>query len=312
MRTAYTALAVLPIVLSSACGGADKAADAAAPPALTLDQAKGVLTEYQTAAAKAAAALDPALLTPVETGPQLQMDTAAFKLHKATKKKREAVTFTDPVFYVPRIAEGRQRWFAVDAQSGGDTRHALLFVQDGGEGGTWKLAADPRRKETTPLKGVTLDAEGYAESATDGLALKPDQLAGAHATLLTDGPEAAGAKGLAAGPQTTDTHAMIQKINTGLGQAGVTFSTSFAPAGTGSYALRTDNGGAFVWYVLRQQEAYAGDKVPVAGDLLGLAPKGKVKNLTATTLIQYLADVPTTGDATVKAVSRKAVEAQAS
>ncbi|MDX6744547.1 hypothetical protein [Actinocorallia sp. A-T 12471] len=311
MRTAYTALAVIPLILSSACGGADKAGDADAPPALTLDKAKTVLTDYQTTAAKAAGALDPALLAPVETGPQLEMDTAAYKLLKATDKKATAVSYTDPIFYIPRVSGGQQRWFAVDAQSGTDTRHALLFVEEG-DGGSWKLAADPQRKETTPLKGVTLDEEGFAESATDGLALQPAQLAEAHATLLTDGPQAAGAAGLAAGPQTTDTHAMIQKIDSGLGQAGVAFSTTFTPASASTYALRTDDGGAFVWYVLRQEESYKGDKVPVAGDLLGLAPKGKVKNLTATTLIQYLAAVPTTGDAQVAAVSRKAVEATAS
>ncbi|ROO89946.1 hypothetical protein EDD29_7658 [Actinocorallia herbida] len=311
MRTAYTALAVLPLLLSSACGGgADKAADADAPPALTLDQAKTVLTEFQTTTAKAAGALNAALLTPVETGPQLEMDTAAYKLLKATDKKAQAVSYADPIYYIPRIADGQPRWFAVDAQSGTDTRHALLFVEEGD--GSWKLAADPQRKEATPLKGVTVDGSGFAEVASDGLALQPAQLADAHATLLTDGPQAAGAAGLASGPQTTDTHAMIQKIDTGLNQAGVAFSTTFTPAGTSTYALRTDDGGAFVWYVLRQKENYKGDKVPVAGDLVGLAPKGKVKNLTATTLIQYLASVPTTGDAQVTAVSRKAVEATSS
>ncbi|GAB2849053.1 hypothetical protein GCM10022221_55550 [Actinocorallia aurea] len=311
MRTAYTALAVLPLILSSACGGgAEKAADADAPPALTLDQAKTVLSSYQTTSAKAAGSLNAALLTPVETGAQLEMDTAAYKLLKANDKKAQAVTYADPTYYIPRIAQGQSRWFAVDAQSGTDTRHALLFVEEGD--GAWKLAADPQRKEATPLKGITLDDAGFAESAVDGLALQPTELADAHAALLTNGPQAAEAAGLAAGPQTTDTYAMIQKIDTGLSQAKVDFSTTFAPAGTSAYALRTDDGGAFVWYVLRQEEKYKGDKVPVAGDLVGLAPKGKVKNLTATTLIQYLATVPTSGDAQVTAVSRKAVEATSS
>lgn len=311
MRTAYTALALLPLALSAACGGAAKDAEAAPPPALSLDEAKGVFQTYESADQKADSALDAASLPTISTGSQLEMETATYRMYKASGKKPEAAPLTEPVFYVPRIASG-QRWFAVDAastSSGMEIRHALLFVEDGG---AWKLAADPQRRNASPIKGIKLDKEGYAEVAQEGLQVKPADLPAAHAGLLSSGPQAPGAENLAAGQQTTQTYDVLQKVSKGLRKSGLSFSSQFTPAEQPAYALRTEDGGAVAWYTLKQQEIYKGKKIPVARELAGLLADPKIahKSLTSTSLIQYLAAVPAEGQVAVVGASRKTVAAQ--
>ena len=311
MRTAYTALAFLPLALTAACGGAAKDAEAAPPPALSLDQAKSVFETYASADRKADSALDAGQLPAITTGSQLEMDTATYRTAKATGKKPETPTFTEPVFYVPRIASG-QRWFAVDTASttrGVEIRHALLFVE---EGGRWKLAADPQRGNASPIKGVRLDDEGYAEAAVDNLQVAPADLPAAHASLLTQGPQAAGAQNLAAGQQTTQTYDALQKVSKNLRKSGMTFTSAFTPAEQPAYALRTQDGGAVAWYALKQQEAYKGKKIPVSGELAGLLPGGQIarKSLTSTSLLQYLAAVPQEGQVAVVGLNRRTVAAQ--
>ncbi|GAA3232248.1 hypothetical protein [Actinocorallia longicatena] len=303
--------AALTAALTAACGRAEDAAAPAAP-ALTKEQARTVLTSYAATNARADKALDPALLATVETGPQLDMDVAAYKLHAASRTKLRPYAFTAPRFYIPRLS-GHPRWFAVDTESaakGAKIRHALLFVQDEA-GGTWKLAADPQRRDGGPIDGIELDAEGYARPATgEGLSVAPASLGEAHAVLLDSGPKAPGAAGIAAGSQTTQTYDVLQQVKSQLAKARLTFGTRFSAVPGQTYALRTADGGAVVWYVLQQQESYAGKGIPVAGDLIGLVPEGKATSLTSTTLIQYLAAIPARGDASITGATRKAVAAE--
>ncbi|MEO5875548.1 MAG: hypothetical protein ABIS86_01555 [Streptosporangiaceae bacterium] len=310
-----TGLAVLALPLAS-CSGAARDAAAARPPALTTAQAGTVLRTYEQTNAKANKALDPTLLATVETGPQLQMDVALYTLNRATGKKLTPFSYQNPVFYIPRLT-GHPRWFAVDAAStvrDQQIRHALLFVQDA-DGGPWKLAADPQRNGSGPIGGVAVDDAGYARVPTPAkLALTPGRLATAHAALLGGGPKAPGAAGLAAGPLTTGTYELMKKAGTQIGTAGISFSAQFSPATPQTYALATQDGGALVWYVLRQKETYApattkAKKIPITGDLVGLAPRRSVRHLTSTVLIQYLAVIPRKGDVTVSGATRKAVSA---
>lgn len=323
MRVSLAAgLAVLALPLAS-CSGAAKDAEAAYPPALTAAEAGAVVKAYEATNAKANKTLDPTLLATVETGPQLQMDVAVYKLNRVAKTKLTPFSYTDPVFYIPRLT-GHPRWFAVDAASTvhtphtaishkQDVRHAMLFLQES-QNGPWKLAADPQRKGG-PIGGMDIDDAGYARvPVAENLALAPSRLATAHAALLSGGPTAPGAAGIAAGPLTTGTYELMKKAGTQIGTAGVSFSARFSPAQPEVYALSTKDGGALVWYVLRQNEAYApatrkAKKIPITGDLVGLVPPGKVRRLTSSVLIQYLAVIPAKGDVTVAGATRKAVSA---
>ncbi|MFI6518770.1 hypothetical protein ACIBF1_24665 [Spirillospora sp. NPDC050679] len=310
-----SAAALLPLgatLLLPACGPGPEAGSA--PPVLTRDQARQVLSRYAQAAGRAGQRLDASPLSSVATGPQLAMDTAAVKLRRATGQKPGPLAFTRPVFYIPR-ATGYPRWFAVDAVSGSGKRtlrHALLFTQ-AKAGGPWLLAADPYPADAA-LSRVRLDSDGYATAVpavASGLALAPGRVAAAHAALLSKGPRGSGVTSLAPGPRTTQTRDELERGVQLLAKRGVRLTSSFTPDPAPAYALRTRDGGAVVWYVLRQKEAYSAARrgtLTVSGDLSGLAPAGAAgSRMTTTVLIQYLATVPPKGATAVTGMYRKAV-----
>ncbi|MGH3391009.1 MAG: hypothetical protein ACRDOO_19245 [Actinomadura sp.] len=340
MRLQLAVLAALVLPLSS-CGGSgsESPSGTTAVAPLTKAQAQEILSSYQTTNNRANMALDAKLLASAETGAQLDMDTAGYKLRRATGQKFVEFTYSKPVFYIPRPA-GFPRWFAVDAVSSGQRpkqrsgqgsgqrevppmvqqhRHALLFVQDKA-GAPWRLAADPYPTNRS-LGGIAVDAAGYATAVAPNdarLALAPTKVGAAHAALLTKGPKAAGTTGIGAGLHTTQSYAALRKATGQFTRIGIGLTSQFAPSTAPVFALRTTDGGALVWYVLRQNETYASRKpgtVSITGDLVGLAPPGKVqKQLDTTVLIQYLSKIPPKGKGAVEVIGtyRKAVQAAAS
>jgi hypothetical protein len=309
------------LMLAAGCGGSSSSADSSGPPALTKDQAAQVLQRFVATANRASHDLDDETLAAVEGSPQLTMDAAAYKLRRAAKYKPADVRYTKPSFYIPRLS-GYPRWFAADVitGTGKDTlRHAMLFTQDKA-GGPWLLTDDPYPTEAT-LGKVALGKDGYATALSPtatGLAMAPAKLGPAHAALLSGGPQAPGAAGLAAGPKTTQAYDALRQAEDQLGKGGVTLSSKFAPDASPVHALRTTDGGALVWYVVRQNEAYATPnrgRLAVTGDLVGLAPASSAKTrLDTTVLVQYLAAVPPKGKGPVAVTGmyRKAVEATGS
>jgi hypothetical protein len=319
---AAASLALTPLLtLAAACTGSPSSADAGGPPALSKDQAAQVLERFVATANRAGRDLDDETLAAVEGAPQLTMDAAAYKLRRASKDKPADVPYAKPTFYIPRLS-GHPRWFAADVitGTGKDTlRHAMLFTQDKA-GGPWLLTDDPYPTDAA-LGRVALDKDGYATALTPtatGLAMAPDRLAPAHAALLTAGPKTPGAAGLAAGPKTTQAYDALRQAQDQLGKGGVSLTSRFAPDSSPVHALRTTDGGALVWYVVRQNEAYTAPKrgrLAVTGDLVGLAPASSAKTrLDTTVLVQYLAAVPPKGKGPVAVTGmyRKAVEATGS
>ncbi|NDU72439.1 hypothetical protein GWI34_07350 [Actinomadura sp. DSM 109109] len=288
-----------------------------AAPALTKEQAQQVLASFAAGMNRAGLAFDGQALRAVETDPQLSMDVAALKLRRAVRKRPPKVAFSHTTFYIPRLT-GHPHWFAADAVSGKGRRalrHALLFTQ-ARPGAPWLLAADPYPSELA-LGRVALDPEGYATpvapSAKD-LAVAPAKLPRAHAALLTDGPRAPGATVLADGAKTSETYKALKAGEKTLAERGVTLSSRFSPADYKVYGLRTQDRGAVVWYVLKQNEAYSATRqgrLAVSGDLVGLAPSNTARTrLDTTVLVQYLATIPPKGRATISGMYRKAVAAQ--
>jgi hypothetical protein len=298
-RRHLAALAAVSLSLS-ACGSGS--------PALTKDQAEQVLARYQSVNNQANSNLDGGLLSTVETGAQLDMDRAGYALRKANHDHYSAFSYTASTFYIPR-QHGYPRWFAVDATSG-KTRHALLFVEEK-SGGPFLLAADPF--PTTALSGIALDKDGYAKAVSprdSSTELTPERIAGEHAAALTTG-----STGMAPGPFTSDSRNALVKVQSGLSDRGVTLTADFQPDKQRVFALRTIDGGALVWYVLRQTERYdmsSPGTVGDHGDLAGLIT-GKIGHrLDTTALIQYLATVPKHGSPQVFGSYRKAVQATTS
>lgn len=314
-RVAGTAVALLALApLATGCGDSD--AGASAPPALTRDQAQKVVSSYAETAGRAGNALDASLLPKVEADPQLVMDTAAVKLRKAANAKTGPLRFSQVTVAVPRQS-AYPRWFAASAVSGSGKqalRHALLFTQQKADA-PWLLTSDPFPADAA-LSRIALDRDGYAtavEPSSGGLAIAPDKIAAAHASLLNGGRRAGGADLIASGPKTTEAFTALRQAESGLRRDDVTLVSRFEPGSPRVYALRTRDGGAVVWYVLKQNEAYSATKkgkLTVTGDLVGLAPPSSVSTrMDTTVLIQYLATVPAKGSAGVTGMYRKAVTA---
>ncbi|MQY07066.1 hypothetical protein [Actinomadura macrotermitis] len=310
-----SALLLLPL-LSAACSG-DTSADAA--PALTRQQAEQALNRYAAAVTTAGQSLDPAALSPVEGAPLLPMDVASVKLRKAVKKKAAPLKFSSTSFLIPRLS-GYPRWFAVDAVSRTGRqgfRHALLFTQ-AKEGAPWLATADPFPADTSLAKAAR-DEGGFAAPVpldAKGLAIAPGRIGAAHTALLNGGPKAAGAGGIAPGPQTTGAYEALRAGQSALTKRGVDMKAAFSPDAAPTYALRTKDGGALVWYTVKQTEAYSAAKrgrLRLSGDLIGLTtPDSVKKRMNSTVLIQYLAVVPPHGAATVNGIYRKAIAVDAS
>ncbi|GGV09342.1 hypothetical protein GCM10010182_31070 [Actinomadura cremea] len=317
-RAVVAALA-LPCLLGGAAAGCGESPSAAssAPPALSRAQAEQVLKSYTAAADGAGQKLNLRALTAIQSDPQLTMDAAMFRKYRALRQRAPKLDLAKSTFLIPRM-EGHPRWFVVGAGGGkgaGARPHAMLFTQEKA-GGPWLLSADPAPGDGA-LSQVKLDDEGFAEPVapdSGGLPVAPARLPQAHAALMTDGPDASGAAALADGPTTGRAYQALRKVTESLAGQGVRLSSSFAPAAYRVHALRMKDGGALVWYAIKQHEAYSAAKrgsLAVSGDLVGLAPAGSVRTrLKTTVLTQYLAVVPPDGRAMVAGVYRKAVAAK--
>ncbi|WP_067453584.1 hypothetical protein [Actinomadura macra] len=313
---AVTALSLVSCLLTAvaAAGCGSKSSAGADPPALTRAQAQQVLASFTDGANRAGRRLDRLALRAIEADPQLSMDTAAFRLRRVIRQRPPTLRLSQVVYYIPRMS-GYPRWFAADAATGSGkrtVRHALLFTQ-AKAGQPWLLAADPYPLAPA-LNKVALDPEGYAtpvDPRAEGLAITPERLPGVHASLLTDGPSAAGVSVLADGPRTHQTFEALRHGEQALSKRGITLSSRFSVAPYGVYALRTRDRGALVWYVLKQNEAYSAPNrgtLAVSGDLIGLAPTRAARNrMDTTVLVQYLATIPPKGRVTVSGMYRKAV-----
>jgi hypothetical protein len=303
MRRQWAALTavILPVC---ACGSLGTA-----PPAITKSQAAQVLANYQSVNNRANGDLDGTLLATVETGAQLEMDRAGYRLRRAKKDKYTPFTYAHPVYYIPR-QKSFPKWFAVEATSGSNTRHALVFTQNR-EGGPWLLAADPF--PSAPLTGIALDKDGYATAvspAGGGAAVQPRKVAAVHAATLSSG-----GAGMAPGPYTSESRDALTQVQAELRRRGVTLTSDFAADQQRPFALRTTGGGELVWYVVRQSERYDmvdPGTVSTDGDLAGLVTGRVGHHLSSVALIQYLAVVPRHGATHVVGTYRKAVQATTS
>ncbi|MBW8487546.1 hypothetical protein [Actinomadura parmotrematis] len=172
------------------------------------------------------------------------------------------VELRDPVFYVPRLA-GYPRWFAAAAPAG--KKQALaVFVQDKA-GDAWRAA---HWIETAGrLPEPSFDAQGYAVAADDRA------LPTAHADYLASGDQSALV------PDAASARARAAKVGGWKAEPG-----RFSPGPGASYALRTKDGGALVWYGLTQQQTLTGgDRGDLPADVRarlderGASPDGKVR-----------------------------------
>ncbi len=96
MRRQLAALAAV-ILPATACGSLTTA-----HPAIGKGQAERVLANYQAVNNRANGALDGDLLGTIETGAQLEMDRAGYRLREAKKGKYAPFIYSHPAYYIPR------------------------------------------------------------------------------------------------------------------------------------------------------------------------------------------------------------------
>lgn len=174
---------------------------------------------------------------------------------------------------IARVPVGHARWFvATLTYANARTARTHLIFQEGpsgaGEMEGWRVVAGSTAAAGQALPRVARNGDGVAEALAEdveGLVATPRQVAEAHATWIShlDGETGSG-RVLAADGYTkdavTDRRAERAKLR---GQWTLRMQTS--NPGT-VYALRTQDGGALVWYALREQHTYS-VAVPGAGQI---------------------------------------------
>ncbi|MFD0856606.1 hypothetical protein ACFQ07_30520, partial [Actinomadura adrarensis] len=155
------------MVLAAACSHADEGARATAQPrpAISLDQARQVLTRFQDINNRANAARDARLISTIEAGAGLRESLSAYKVTEALKApKSKAFTYDSPAFYVPKVV-GFPKWFAVHGTVGKGKRrgHGTLVFEQRTAGAAWLRTAGPDllKGHLRPLP-VALGPDGYA------------------------------------------------------------------------------------------------------------------------------------------------------
>ncbi|MBG0825799.1 hypothetical protein HS048_34515 [Planomonospora sp. ID91781] len=199
-------------------------------------------------------------LSDAEAGLALQLTRAHYRIQAlqgvpVARPRR----VTSVRFYIPHIAPGvgGSPWFVSDLRraGGGRTQMVYALTRSG-----WRVIAGTATR-TTSLPRIALDSHGLAtpiSADAAGLSVSPRRVARAHASILSLDPRATSAQDdgeitRIVGPAAyttqaaADTRAEQRALR---GQWTMAIDVDVAPT---LYALRTHDGGAVVWYALRER-----------------------------------------------------------
>jgi len=237
----------------------------------------------------------------VETVPQVTIDQAGYAVQKLINQSYPPFSYRNPVFYIPALTAEAGKWFTVDATtgSGRKTQHQLLLFVQPAAGGAWKLAAAPASAAGAPLP-VALSQAGTATMAAPdgaGLAVPPSQLPALDAGLLDGRPAS---PGFARGQWTSALIRGIASFRGSYGRFGWNYHDAWAAARYPTYALRTADGGAVVWYFLedRQTAVRTGSGQPLRPGSVIQALTGKsqvTRRFTIDSVSEFVAIIPPAG-----------------
>ncbi|MFF4172591.1 hypothetical protein [Streptomyces sp. NPDC001744] len=250
------------------------------PPATEAEAARA-LADFTSAFNRADKALDPALDADRVTGPFGEINQAGLRARAVLapdgNTEHKPLELTDARFLLPRKA-GWPRWFVADAASNLNTgrRWLLAFVRNGpGQG--WEAA------HLAVLAGSEVPAfaeeEGYpvpVAADTGALAVAPGKLGAEYVAYLKDGREGP----FAAGRHTTEWRAQRRKTAERPGLATQYADRTADQGDFAPLALRTRDGGAFVFFAIRyfeRQTAARGYRPKVSADVKALMT-GTVKD----------------------------------
>jgi len=282
----------------------------------TPASALGVFNSFVTAEKVALANHNELLALSLLAGSQYDITAAAYTAATTAGHPVTGPVYGRPTLYVPKLTAYPQ-WFMAtvpeSAAPGGPARTALLVFDRLDAETTWALSGSVLLNPGVPAPKVAADSAGYATavpSADSTLKLRPDVVGATHATVVDDGPSSAAAPAVQAGPQTTGLYQSNAAIARQAAAQKTTYSWELEGTSYPSFALRTTDGGAVVFYtmtlatsVVPAQPAAQGKTqgktklpvVPVPAALQGLVPAGHppfLHGLTVDSTFSYLAVDP--------------------
>jgi hypothetical protein len=163
-RIIPAALSVASIVAVSAPAGAARPT----APVVTPSQASTILAKLDAVDAKANAALSTKLLSTIETGPALAIDTHFYAANKKAGIPFPVSQVSDRTVFVPRQTSFPAFFVAYETltDSKGNDFVVVYLIQQATKGAPWKIALYANGTSGTQPPDITLDASGYAHVAT--------------------------------------------------------------------------------------------------------------------------------------------------
>jgi hypothetical protein len=226
-------------------------------PALSKTAAETTIVRYLRSVNRANGNLDPKLAAKIETGSALQVHTAQYKVYRRNDLRYPRLDYKDGLAATPRFV-GYPRWFfaaATDRGSSPATRDLLVFVQEQ-KGGPWKVAYAPYSRTVTGPLAPGVDTDDFPKLAPlddEKLVLRPDKVAGALATLFTNG---GGAQQFSSGRLISSSRTTMAENRKTFSDNGWTGTSRAVAAPTPVYAVRTKSGGALVWFAVDLRHTY--------------------------------------------------------
>lgn len=255
----YGALAlVCATLLTSGCSAIKEVAASA----MSDDEARKVTKQYASGFNALAPKYDYEAAKKIETGSLLEGREAEFKVLKKNDYKLTERTAMKEVM-VPTMSSF-PKWFAAPVRSkvpgeDGEYEDLMIFVQEK-EGAPWMAASsatvDPDVQDVLG-KSAEPDAVPEAADANDaGLIIAPSKLAAAHAKAIRNGPKAKETDLFSGSQDTSDEYKLLMEAHVFFKKSRWSGKTTVSPAPHPTYALRTQNGGALVFYAVDIKGSY--------------------------------------------------------
>lgn len=235
---------------------------------MTAAQARQVFDSYVSGTASALASDDKQRALALTTGVASGTVTDQFATTARTRVKPTSYRYGTPVFYRPALHSYPQ-WFVASvprtasaapspADSAGVSlsrsgRALMVFAKESADG-PWRLASSAQLAPGQSLPALATSGNGDAESVAldDTTTLAEPQVVGPlQAAVVDDGPASAAMRAVAAGPLTTGIYAHSSNPAPRYAAPhGDVRQWALEGSNYGTFALRTADGGALVFYAM--------------------------------------------------------------
>jgi hypothetical protein len=237
-------------------GGMAAGTGAAPPGELTLAHARQVFATFATTDDVARAAGDEALELSLVSQAQFPLTVSAYETADYTGAPAPRYTYGAPAVYVPQMTSF-PLWFAAVARRtparGGPARTAIMVFSRPTAADPWQLSLSTLLRPGAALPRLAVEPNGHAVALATfdhRLLVSPNSVGAAQAALADEGPGAAAADVVAAGPYTTGVHGQIVSDGRQVARLGLKYDSVLQGSSFPLYALATADGGALVLYSL--------------------------------------------------------------